>query len=251
MQHILITGATSGIGTELAIQYAQNGVTLYLTGRSAERLQKVADSCINKGATIHTKSLDVTDAKAMASWIGTIDRLDIVIANAGISAGTGGGGESYEQVKNIFDTNIYGVINTIFPAIEIMKKQRAGQVAIVASLAGYRGLPSSPAYSGSKAAVKVYGEGLRGALKKEGVGLTVITPGYIKTPMTAVNQFYMPFLMDVDKAASLIIRKLQSNPARIAFPKPLYFVVWLLSVFPPCMTDWLFELLPEKGSAAK
>ncbi|MCE3231774.1 MAG: short-chain dehydrogenase [Rickettsiaceae bacterium] len=248
MKHILITGASSGIGAELARQYAKNGVTLYLTGRNSERLDSVKIACEGLGAKVSTLYADIKDAGAISGWIGKIPKLDLAIANAGISAGTGGGGESDEQVRNIFDTNIYGVINTVHPAVEIMRKTGQGQIAIISSLAGYRGLPSSPAYSASKAAVKVYGEGLRGVLAKDGIGLSVITPGYIRTPMTAVNQFFMPFIIDVDKAASIIIRRLRKNPARIAFPWPLYFVVWLLSALPPCMTDWLFALLPEKSA---
>jgi short-subunit dehydrogenase len=128
-----------------------------------------------------------------------------------------------------------------------MEQERKGQVVIISSLAGYRGLPSSPAYCASKAAVKIYGEGLRGSLAKDGIGVTVVTPGYIRTPMTDVNKFPMPFLMNANKAARIIIRKLVHNPARIAMPLPLYFVVWLLSVFPPSCTDWLLMKMPGKA----
>jgi short-subunit dehydrogenase len=246
-KYILITGASSGIGSELAVQYARHGMTLYLTGRSDERLRNVEKLCVDAGAAVHIKSIDVRDTAAMEKWISSIEQLDLVIANAGISAGTEGGTESYNQVKNIFDINIYGVINTIHPAIEVMRKRGQGQVAIIGSLAGYRGLPSSPAYSASKAAVKLYGEGLRGVLKKEGIALTVITPGYIKTPMTAVNKFYMPFLLDVEKAAGIIINGLKRNPARLAFPLPLYLVVWLMALLPPFLTDPVLGLLPGKA----
>jgi short-subunit dehydrogenase len=245
---ILITGASSGIGAELAIQYADKGITLYLTGRNERRLNATKDMCEDFGAEVHILIADIKDAATIENWIKAIPRLDLVIANAGISAGTGNGGESLVQVKNIFDTNIYGVINTIHPAIETMKLQQSGQIAIISSLAGYRGLPSSPAYSASKAAVKIYGEALRGVLKKDDIGLTVITPGYIKTAMTAVNDFYMPFIIDVEKAADVIIKRLKKNPARIAFPLPLYLVIWLLALLPPCLTDPLFSLLPQKPS---
>jgi len=250
-RNILITGASSGLGMALAIQYAKKGVHLYITGRSHKRLLDVKKICAQKGATVDEKVIDVVDAKKFAAWVDAIyaagGKIDLVIANAGISAGTAGGVESLQQVKKIFATNIDGVINTIHPVIQYMAQEKEGQVVIISSLAGYRGLPSSPAYSASKAAVKIYGEGLRGSLAKYGIGVTVVTPGYIKTPMTDVNTFKMPFLMDAKKAAQLIVRKLSNNPSRIAFPFGLYFVVWLLSVFPPCCTDWLLMRLPGKA----
>lgn len=245
---ILITGASSGIGAELAKQYATAGVTLYLTGRNSESLHQLQQSCQTQGATVHIKAMDITDRTAVIHWISSLPALDLVIANAGISAGTGGGGESLEQVSRIFNTNIYGVLHTIHPAIDCMKKQGHGQIVIISSMAGYRGLPGSPAYSASKAAVKVYGEALRGVLAKEGIAVTVITPGYIRTPMTAVNRFPMPFLMNVDKAATYIIRKLRSNPARIAFPWPVYAAVWLFSALPPFIIDPIVSRLPAKSS---
>lgn len=248
---ILITGATSGLGAEMARQYAKAGITLYLTGRNEEKLFNIKKQCEEKGAEVSIKALDIKDHASTKEWIESINQLDLVIANAGISAGTGGGGESYEQIKNIFDTNIYGVINTIYPAMEKMQKNGKGQVAIISSLSGYRGIPSSPAYSASKAAVKVFGEAMRVVLKKSGIDLTVVTPGYIRTPMTAVNNFYMPCLIDVDKAAAKIIDGLAKNKARIAFPKPLYFVVWLISALPPCLIDPIMALLPAKPSSTQ
>lgn len=248
-KYILITGASSGLGAELAKQYADSGVKLFLSGRNDDKLEAVAEICRASGANVSVEICDVKNSLEISKWINSIEehaQIDLVIANAGISAGTGGDGESFDQVKNIFDTNIYGVINTISPVIEHMKKRRSGQVAIISSLAGYRGLPSSPAYSASKAAVKIYGEALRGDLAKHGVEVSVVTPGYIRTPMTEVNDFYMPFLLDVDKAVDKIIRKLKQNKSRIAFPLPLYFVVWLMSALPTCITDPIFARLPSK-----
>ncbi len=248
--NILITGANSGIGFALAEAYADKGIRLFLSGRNESRLDAIKRVCEDKGAEVYIKICDVTDKQTMFDWIGEMAdryRLDVVIANAGISAGTAGGVESYEQIKNICDTNIYGVINTVYPAMLEMRKRCKGQIVIISSLAGYRGLPSSPAYSASKAAVKLYGEATRGALRRDGVGVTVVTPGYIKTPMTDVNSFYMPFLMDARKAAKLIVKKLQKNPARIAFPLPLYFIVWLASILPPRLTDPIFSRLPGKA----
>lgn len=174
--------------------------------------------------------------------------LDLVIANAGISAGTEGGPESFDQVKKIFGTDLDGVLNTIHPTIDLMKRRRKGQIALVSSLAGFRGLPSSPAYSASKAAVRVYGEALRGNLEKFGIAVNVICPGYIKTPMTDVNEFPMPFLMKPEKCAQKIKDGLAKNKSRIAFPFPLYFTVWFMTLLSTKITDPLFARLPGKKS---
>ena len=253
-KNILITGATSGIGYELAEKYALPDKILCLTGRNQQRLDEITKICEDKGAKVIARIIDVNDAEKMSKWISDIESeipLDLVIANAGISAGTGGGGESYLQIKNIFDTNIYGVINTITPAISNMKQRQRGQIAIISSMAGYRGLPSSPAYCASKAAVKVYGEGLRVDLAKYSIELSVVTPGYIKTPMTAVNNFPMPFLMDADKAARKIIEGLWKNKARIAFPLPFYFIVWLITALPVRLIDPILSKLPSKPGLEK
>lgn len=248
---ILITGASSGLGKALALAYAKKDITLFLTGRDEARLHAVADACRQQGATVEMAVLDITNANSTEEWINAMDAIrpiDLAIANAGISAGTGGEGESDAQVRKIFSVNIGGVINTLHPLIAPMKARGKGQLAILSSLAGYRGLPSSPAYSASKAAVRVYGEGLRGHLQDTGVAVNVITPGYIKTPMTDVNDFPMPFLMEAEKAASIIQRKLAKNKSRIAFPLPFYFLVWLISCLPVGLTDPIFARLPAKPS---
>lgn len=247
--NILITGASSGIGAALAREYAQAGTTLHLLGRNSERLQAVANDCRAKGAEVRTAKIDVTDKEAMQRYIEKADDaspLDLVIANAGISAGTGGTQEPLEQVEKIFSVNVQGVLNTVQPVVPHMVARRAGHVAITASLAGIRALPSCPAYSASKAAVRYYGDALRGALHRDGVMVSVVCPGYIHTPMTAVNDFTMPFVMSAERAATIIRCGLQKKKARIAFPRRLYFPLWWLSALPVFMTDTLFRRLPAK-----
>lgn len=250
-QNILITGASSGIGRALAVAYSKAGVNLFLGARNQERLQEAKGICQELGATVYLKIIDVKDEIATKNWIEEIEKdfaLDLIIANAGISAGTAGGSESFTQVKKIFDVNLNGVLNIIHPAIEKMKNRQRGQIAIVSSLAGFRGLPSSPAYSASKAAVRVYAEGLRGNLAKFGIAVNAICPGYIKTPMTDVNDFPMPFLMTPQKCAAIIKNGLAKNQSRIAFPFPLYFAVWLAALLSNKITDPLFAKLPGKKS---
>lgn len=252
---ILITGASSGIGAALALEYAAPGVTLVLGGRSRERLERIAEQARAKGAAVEVTQIDVADADATRAWVEAADDahpLDLVVANAGISAGTSGltGGEPEDQVRAVFRTNVDGVLNTVLPVLPRMIARRRGQLALVASLAGYRGVPGAPSYCGSKAAIKVFGEGLRGSLHDAGVGVCVICPGYIRTPMTDVNTFPMPFLMEVEKAARVIRRGLARNKPRIAFPWPMASVVWLLQALPPAWIEPLLRRLPSKSSEA-
>ena len=249
-RHILITGASSGIGAALAAAYAAPGITLSLQGRDAARLAAVAAVAQAKGAIAITGLMDVTDRLALESWLLARDAdlpVDLLIANAGISGGTADGGESAAQVRQIFAVNIDGVITTVQALIPAMTARRRGQIAVMASLAGFRGMPGCPAYSASKAAVRLYGEALRGDLAPQGIAVNVICPGYVTTPMTAANSFTMPFLMTAEKAANLIQSGLAHNRARIAFPFPTYLAVWLLAALPPCLTDWIMARLPKKS----
>ena len=250
-KHIVITGASSGLGAALAVRYAASGVMLSLCGRDENRLLQTARLCEKLGAIARPHPLDVTDVAGMQRWLERCDDetpIDLVIANAGISAGVGGGEEKSEQARNIFRINIDGVVNTIAPLIPRMAARKSGQIALISSLAGIRGLPSSPAYSASKGWLRVYGEGLRGWLARSNVRVNVVCPGFIKTPLTDVNPYRMPFLMSADKAAAIIARGLARNQSRIAFPLRLYVPLLLLSFLPNALSDRLFALLPDKPS---
>lgn len=232
---ILITGASSGLGAALAEAYAAPGVRLALGGRDAERLDAVAASCRSAGAEVEVAVVDVVDAEATARWVETADdrrALDLVIANAGISAGSRSTGESAEQVRRILSVNVDGMVSTVLPAIPRMVGRGRGQIAMMASLAGYRGLPGAPAYCASKAALRAWGEALRALHRAEGIEVSVVCPGFVRTPMSAVNDFPMPFLMDADRAAAIVLRGLAANRGRIAFPRPLYWGALLLAGLP-------------------
>ncbi len=249
--NILISGANSGIGRALAIAYSKPDVNLFLCARNLQKLQEVKEICRELKANVFIKSLDVKNEDESRIWIQKIEEnypLDLIIASAGISAGTSDSTESVEQIKNILTTNIDGILNIINPAIEKMKQRKSGQIVLISSLAGFRGLPSAPAYSASKAAVRVYAEALRGNLAEFGIKVNAVCPGYVKTPMTDVNDFFMPFLMSAEKAAKIIKNGIRKNKSRIAFPLPLYFAVWLAALLPPCMTDAIFSKLPKKKS---
>jgi short-subunit dehydrogenase len=246
---ILITGASSGIGAELARIYAAPGVALALSARDAARLDAVAQECRAKGADVRIASIDVREKEKLAAFIHAADDaspIDLVIANAGISTGSLAGSETMEAAEAVFAVNVDGVINTIHPVIARMRARRAGHIAIMSSLAGIRALPGAPAYSASKAGVRYYGDALRGALRGDNVQVSVICPGWIRTPLTDKNDFPMPFLMPVAHAARIIQRDLHRKKARIAFPKRLYFPLALVAALPHFLTDPLFRALPKK-----
>ena len=242
---ILITGASSGIGEALARLYAAPGITLSLSGRDAARLQAVAESCRAAGAEVDARVLDVTDADAMTAWIETRDDaqpLDLAIANAGISAGRGGD----DATRRIFAVNVGGVVNTVLPALSRMRVRRRGQVALMSSLAAFRGVSTAPAYAASKAAVRAWGEGMAMRCAEDGIGLSVIFPGFVVSRITADNPFPMPMLMDADRAARIIRRGLEKGRARIAFPLPMYLGARLAGALPGWAVDPLVRRVPRK-----
>ena len=249
-RNILITGASSGIGEALALDYAENGITLFLCGRHGERLDAAAEACRLRGAIVFPHVLDVTDTQACEKWIRSADRehpLDLVVANAGVSAGTGGKGEDMEQTNYIFAVNVEGVINTVSPVLPLMHARHRGQIAIVSSIASFQGIPGAPAYCASKAAIRVWGEALRGYLFQNGLEVSVICPGFVRSRMTADNPYPMPFLMDAPKAARIIRKGLERNRPRITFPWPMAVAAWMATVLPPSLTDPLMRRLPKKS----
>ncbi|WP_372000135.1 SDR family NAD(P)-dependent oxidoreductase [Tistrella mobilis] len=250
-RHIAITGASSGLGAALAMEYAGPGIRLSLHGRDTGRLETTATAARSRGAIVDVAQFDVTDAAATAAWVTAAEArapIDLVIANAGISGNeTGSGGAvSAGVTRAIFAVNVDGVVNTVLPAADAMLGRGRGAIAIVASLAGYRGQPGAPAYAASKAAVKAWGEGLRPRLAHGGLRISVVCPGFVRTPMTERNRFPMPFLMDADTAARLIRRGLDRNRARIAFPWQLAALCWLLAALPAAWGDRLLGRLPGK-----
>jgi len=250
---ILITGASSGLGAALARAYAAPGVTLFLGGRNEDRLRQTGRDCTELGAVVRAATLDVIDAQACMRWVGDCDRtapLDLVIANAGVSASAGGHDmrdETPAVMGRIFAVNIGGTLNTVLPAMLAMRARKRGQIAIVSSLASFVGAPGFGAYIASKAAQRLLGESLRLELAPDGVEVSVICPGFIRTPMTEKNEFYMPLMMDADKAARIIVRGLARNRPRIAFPWALYAFTWFGAALPPSLTALVMNRLRKTG----
>jgi NADP-dependent 3-hydroxy acid dehydrogenase YdfG len=244
---ILITGASSGVGEAMAKSFAAPGVFLALTGRARDRLESVAATCRDLGAEVEAEAIDVTDRPAMEAWIPRIDDrhpIDLVFANAGVSSGTLG--EDKDDIHRMFAINVTGVLNTVLPLIPRFQARRSGQIALMASLAGVRGLPTAPAYAATKNAVRAWGEGLRPRLARDGVKVSVITPGFITTRLTAANPFPMPMIMPVDKAVRIIRHGLARNKGRIAFPWSLAAVSHLATMLPNALVDRFLMDFPFK-----
>jgi short-subunit dehydrogenase len=239
---ILITGASSGIGAALARAYAAPGIHLALCGRDIARLAAVADLCRERGAEVIETCLDVTEATAVAAWIDNVDRaspLELVIANAGVQGGLwrDGAGETLGELHRVMEINFGGVSNTVHPVLPAMRRRRRGQIALIASLAALRGLPFSPGYCASKAAVSVYGEALRSWLAPEGIGVSVILPGFVETRLSDTVRGPKPLILPPECAAAIIRRGLAKGRRQIAFPYTLYLSMQLMRALPAGLVD--------------
>ncbi len=246
MNTVLITGATSGIGRALVLEYAAAGTRLLLVGRDAARLAEVAELCRLKGAEVAPGQLDVRDRQAMAAWVSAQDALhpiDLAIACAGIVSGTSASRplETEEAMRAVLAVDLMGVLNTLAPALAGMRARRRGHVAMVGSLAGLRGFPSSPAYSMAKAAVHAYAEGIRPALRREGIIVSLIAPGFVKTPLNEKVTAPRPLELNAVRAARIIRRGLDRRRPMIAFPLVLYLGLRLLALLPARLGDLLLD----------
>jgi short-subunit dehydrogenase len=256
MTTILITGATSGLGEALARLCAAPGVTLGLIGRNSERLERIGAETTSAGAKVVTAVLDVGDPAGMEGWIIAFQAdhgLDLVIANAGISAGPAKGvrREGLQLASRQVRTNLLGVINTIEPALPRMLAQGSGQIVIIASVAALKGLPYSPGYCASKAGARAYGESLRPLLAPAGVSVTVVCPGFFASPMTDRWLGPKPFLISTERAAALIHAAIRKKRRRLSFPLPLVFGMRFSDLVPAFLGDLLvrdfrFSILPPE-----
>ena len=250
--NVFLTGASSGIGAALARHYASEGAHVGLFARRADALDLLAAELPATHVAIYAG--DVRDASALASaatdFNARFGPADVVIANAGVSRGTAT--ELVEDLpvfEAVFATNVLGILHTFQPFLAGMRAARRGTLVGVASIAGYRGLPGSAAYSASKAAAINYLEALRVELVGSGVSVVTICPGYIATPMTAHNPYRMPFLMPAERAARLMARAIAHRRRFYVLPWQMALVGRLLRVLPRPLFDAAFAHAPRKPRA--
>ncbi len=248
---VFITGASSGIGEALAVYYAENrGATLGLLGRRGDALDALN---VRLGGRHACYVCDVTDAAglhaAAQDFMARIGVPDIVIASAGVSAGTlSECEEDLAAFRRIMDINVFGMAATFSPFIHAMQAVNSPGRRLVgfASVAGIRGLPGAEAYSASKAAAIAYLESLRLEMRASGIKVVTIAPGYIETPMTAVNPYKMPFLLSVDRAARLFSAAIERGNSYVVIPWQMGVVAKLLRILPNRLYDRLFANAPRK-----
>jgi short-subunit dehydrogenase len=239
---VVITGASSGLGASLATAYAGPQVALGLIGRNRERLDSVTAMCTAAGATVRSATIDVADGPAMAEWMTGFDRdypVELVVANAGISAGIGNNGayEPSDMTTRQIAVNLLGTVNTIAPLLPALCARRRGQIALIASVAGLRGLPYSPGYCASKAGVRAYGEALRPLLEPQGIGVSVVCPGFFTSRMTDRWEGPTPFLVSGERAARRIKTGIDRARRRIEFPLPLVLGMRFCDLAPAIISD--------------
>jgi short-subunit dehydrogenase len=245
---VFITGASSGIGVALARHYARQGATVGLVARRREVLETLSREL----GTAIVLPADVRDGEAMTAaardFIARAGVPDLVIANAGVSVGmiTGGKPEDISVFREVMDINVLGAVHTFQPFVAAMRDRGNGTLVGVASVAGFRGLPGSAAYSASKAALISYLESLRVELHGSGVQVTTICPGYIATPMTKQNPYRMPFILEADDFAASMARTVAAGKRFAVIPWPMAIVGSVLRVLPDWLYDWLFARAPRK-----
>jgi short-subunit dehydrogenase len=227
-----ITGASTGIGRGLALKLARDGVRVAASARSADRLNELAQ----KEAGILPVPLDVTDRVAVAAAhrhvLATFGAVDLAVLNAGVWHPMAASAYDAERVALSMNVNYLGIANALEPIIPSMIAAGRGHIALVASVAGYRGLPKAAAYAPSKAAVISLAEILRLELSRHGITVTLVNPGFVETPMTAVNEFPMPYMIKAEDAADRILKGLARGKFEVAFPWQLVTMLKLLRLMP-------------------
>jgi NAD(P)-dependent dehydrogenase (short-subunit alcohol dehydrogenase family) len=245
---LFITGASDGLGRALALHYLEQGAVVGVIARRADLLQSLAAKFAGQ---VYCYTLDVRNAEAMQAaardFISHAGAPDIVIANAGVSVGTLT--ENQQDIaifQQVMDINVLGMVTTFQPFIDAQRQQRRGTLVGIASVAGFRGLPGAGAYSASKAAAISYLESLRVELRGSGLKVVTICPGYIKTPMTDINPYPMPFILEADEAAVRIARAIDCQTAFAVIPWQMGLIGKVLKLLPRWLFDKLFAHAPRK-----
>jgi len=239
---VLVTGASSGIGRELVLEFARRGAHVMAAARREAELSALAAKVTASGGKCSFMVCDVSDPEAAADLVRKAERdlgsLDMLVSNAGVGGNTHSSRLDVASASKMIDVNVRGAIAPIIAAIPIMLAQQAGQIVGVSSLAGRRALPTSAVYNATKAALSTFLEGLRIDLDPAGIRVTDVQPGFVATDMTARNKFPMPFLWGPDKAARHIVRRLERAPRIIAFPLPIDLLTRFSRHLPYALHAW-------------
>lgn len=237
----VITGASAGIGAALAEELARRGWAVGLVARRAELLEALATKIRAGGGKAAWASADVTDRDGLAEAIRALEAelgaADLLVANAGTGNPVSAKKVPVDLWMSVLRLNVDGVVYSVAAVLPGMLERRRGHLAVVSSIAGYRGLPRSGAYSASKAAVTTFFEALRLELKSSSIAVTAIHPGFVATPLTSKNRFPMPFLMTAERAARLIADGLERRRSDITFP---WQMRWLMAVV-RLLPNWLYD----------
>jgi NADP-dependent 3-hydroxy acid dehydrogenase YdfG len=243
---VLITGASSGIGHALALEYASRGATVAIAARRHDLLDELAHDIQRRGGRALCLAVDVADPEAAKEAVLKADHdlgsLDMVIANAGVGGTRHSTRIKWDEAWRMIDVNVRGAMATLLAAVPVMLHHKQGQLVGVSSLAGRRGLPTSAVYSASKAALSTFLESLRVDLAPAGIRVTDIQPGFVESEMTAKNAFKMPLIWPADKAARHIATRLEKAPAVVAFPWPFALLTGFARLLPTALYDRIIRM---------
>jgi short-subunit dehydrogenase len=240
---VMVTGASSGIGRGVAVELSRRGATLGLLARRMEMLQEIVSEIESRGGKALAVPVDVQDAHAVRAaadrFREQLGPIDVLIANAGIGSTKDAAELRANEVAGVINVNVIGAANSVAAVVPEMVARGRGQLVVISSLAAYRGLPKSAAYCASKAAVSAFFESLRLDLQPRGIEVTIIHPGFIKTPLTAGRHAQMPFLMELDIAVEKILRAIEKRRKSYAFPWQLASIVRAGMIMPTSIYDWI------------
>ena len=239
--NIFITGGTTGIGLELAKSYLKDGHRVAICGRHREKLEK---NYLEDNKNLSFYELDVTERENVKKCVDDFAAgggIDLMVANAGIPMGRKSAEIDFDKINLVLDINLAGVIHSFEAALKHMKQQKSGQLVGISSVAGYNGMPGTAIYSATKGAVMLFCESLAIDLRSEGIAVTYISPGFIRSPLSVLNKHPMPFIMEAGAGVRKIKKAIKSKKVGYAFPLPMYLIVKFFRALPRGLYVWIMQ----------